>query len=67
MLKQIDTTNTFFVSIQGDHIVVLRPSNRFDREQARNFAAWLLVMSECLPPSDADASFEELCEAIRNT
>lgn len=54
--------NKFFVGIQGDNIVTMRPvPTRMSKDDALNLAAWLAVLA------DERDQFQSILEAVQNT
>ena len=61
MAGEIDTTNRFFVGVQGDAVVLLRPVQRLSKDDALNLAAYLVALT------DMNNEFPAILEAVRNT
>ena len=60
----MDTFNKFFVSVQSEDIVILRPpaddAIRLSKPDALILAAWLVALAD-------DGEFNGLLEAVRST
>lgn len=68
--NEIDTTNKFFVSLQAGHVVVMKqPMQRLTPDDARLFAAYLVMMAETAELLDptSKSKFEKVLDAVRNT
>lgn len=68
MPTPIDTTNYSMVTAHDGKVLVMIPiPNRLTPAEARQFAAWLVVMSECAEVGEAKSpTFEQVVDAVRN-
>jgi hypothetical protein len=57
----MDTINDSLVSLQGEMIIILRPTSRLPKEKALRLAAWIVALA------GEDEKFLELLQAIRNS
>ncbi len=63
----IDTTNRFFVAIQGDRIRIMRPLPPvLTRDEALNLAAHLVAMADDGEQFDAALQFDAILQAVLN-
>lgn len=60
-LDTIDASNKFFVGVQGDNIVILRPCQQMSKADAINLAAWLVCLA------DTNDSFGLVIEKVQST
>lgn len=61
-MSGVDTTNDFFVGVQGNRVVIMRPvPNLLTKEQALRLAAWLVALA------DDDCEFPAVLKAVQNT
>lgn len=65
MDTEIDTTNTFCVSVRsnGDRIAFFPPNHPISPDEALVFAAWLVALAE----PNASFKFDEALEAVQST
>jgi hypothetical protein len=65
-MSELDSSNQFFVGVNGDVLVILRPvpshPRGLTREQALNLAAWLSLLAD---PDGKE--FDRMREAIKQT
>lgn len=55
--------NKFFVSVQGEHVIIMvPPTGRLTKEDALGLAAWLFVMSGA-----SDDARDKAIMAVENT
>jgi len=58
----MDTANKFFVGMQGDDIVFVKPvPQRLAPEDALNLAAWIVALA------NVDGTFKTLLDEVLNT
>lgn len=58
----IDTTNQFFVGVQGNDVVIMKPPHRMSKPEALVFAAWIATLAD-----DDGISFDAALTAVHNT
>ncbi len=63
----IDTMNKFFVGVQGDNVVFLRPiPQKISKADALLLAAWIVALADD-SPSEADEEFKAVLDAVKAT